>query len=147
MDNLQRPNKGDRILAEWARKVVEALRKSALVSSEDFEVKETAKGTVVSFRTKKKKRYKVKIKLAGGAISRAYTGLAYENIPSVSMDVPVKIMIHPLGEIPTTEDYDEYKAKSLMAGELVDGGPYEMGQGLLGFNATTIVETEIVEEE
>ena len=48
MDSLTRPKAGDRILAEWARGIVEHLRKSRLVSSRDFKVQVTSRGTVVN---------------------------------------------------------------------------------------------------
>lgn len=147
MDNLTRPEAGDRILQSWAKSVIDILRRRRLVPSEDFDIKTDSKGTTITFKVRKKqKRYKVRIVFSGGYISKAFAAEIMSPYAGTENESEVDVELRPLGWC----DFVEFGGDSnhrTMAGELLDGGPYLKGEGTLAFNTTTIVDTEVEVEE
>lgn len=147
MDNLTRPEAGDRILQSWAKSVIDILRRRRLVPSEDFDIKTDSKGTTINFKVRKRqKRYKVRIVFSGGYISKAFAAEIKSPHTGTGNNSEVDVELRPVGWCDFVE-FGEASKQRTMAGELLDGGPYLKGEGTLAFNTTTIVDTEVEVEE
>ena len=128
MDGIKRPEKGERILAEWARRVVDILRQRRLVPSRSFDIRTDSRGTSLSFRkgdTKKSSRIGL-----DGVPSRF---LLCRKTPGGSMRSGYMATPYPLGFAKMDITYAEgTEAIRLFLGEMVDGEPLYDGDYLMG---------------
>lgn len=146
-ETLQRPNPGDKVLASWAKQLVEALRAHRLASSHWFDVETTKDGTIVRFTSKKTKK-KYKIKLSGTPVQwmlcQKDGGDSYPPAGEQLHDLPVNPM--PLGFIPHQITYaGELQKSELYLNEMVDGEPIFDGDFMLGSNNNLLIEIEAEE--
>lgn len=141
MSRVEYPEDG-KILQKWARDIVDELRRRRLVSNEYFDIRVDENGTVIRLITKTKKtRYRIHIE--GGLVSRSYYSVVADKGMDYDMNGSMKMRILPQGF--TTVQTTETPVYKMPAGDLVDGGPYYPGEGMITYNTVCDVIIEVEE--
>lgn len=143
---LTRPEPGDQLLASWAQALVKRLRDQQLVSSPDFEVKKTERGTVVTFRWRKTKRI-VRFTMKG-TISQVFLAEKQKDPEGQNDDRMIPIKVYPLGhaevkeKIVPEQDNGKYVVTAY-TDEMLDADPVFMGDFIIGMNTVSTWTVEV----